>query len=281
MVRCNKRILFWLLITTSFLFQHTFLLHAATIGNPWTIEEHWLFEGPVNKILAEALMGNGFTLQDTRTTCTFESYYPVSGVINLNGGTLDLSRDMIVDRRFFFGNGGNVFGNGFIIEFRRLAPFNLYNALLGGAVFLSTDIPMLANVNSVDWSHDDLYVLGGSDRVGAGAGTEQVRLYEYDPDVPSLTLTSSVWRETPTLSEHANSVRWHPTEDYVALSFGTLPGYNDVFIYEFDEATSELIYTGQGDGVYGASFAIDWSPDGQTLAVGTTGDRLTPANDQC
>jgi len=47
-----------------------------------------------NTILGFAWFKNGFTLADATTTCVFDDVFPISGAINLNGGTLSLLSDL-------------------------------------------------------------------------------------------------------------------------------------------------------------------------------------------
>ncbi|MDR3550323.1 MAG: hypothetical protein P4L31_02835 [Candidatus Babeliales bacterium] len=47
-----------------------------------------------NAMLGFAWFKNGFTLEDATTTCVFNDVFPVSGVLNLNGGTLSLLSDL-------------------------------------------------------------------------------------------------------------------------------------------------------------------------------------------
>ena len=48
-----------------------------------------------NTIIGYAYMGNGFALQDNTTSCTFNSFMPISGPLNLNGGRLILQEDLL------------------------------------------------------------------------------------------------------------------------------------------------------------------------------------------
>lgn len=48
-----------------------------------------------NTMLGFGWFQNGFTLEDSVTTCTFDAVFPVSGGINLNGGTLFLNKDLL------------------------------------------------------------------------------------------------------------------------------------------------------------------------------------------
>lgn len=48
-----------------------------------------------NTMLGFGWFKNGFALEDSTTTCTFDSVYPVSGTVDLNGGTLCLKSDLL------------------------------------------------------------------------------------------------------------------------------------------------------------------------------------------
>ncbi len=60
---------------------------------------------------------NGFTLQDNTTTCTFQSVYPVSGLIDLRGGTLHLLEDLILKNFTTLQGLGTIVGNNYLLEF--------------------------------------------------------------------------------------------------------------------------------------------------------------------
>jgi hypothetical protein len=54
---------------------------------------------------------NGFTLENAATTCIFNSVFSVSGPLNLNGGTLILNRDVILENITTTQTFGTVIGN--------------------------------------------------------------------------------------------------------------------------------------------------------------------------
>ena len=47
-----------------------------------------------NTMLGFGWFKNGFTLEDSLTTCTFDSVYPVSGGVDLNGGNLYVMQNL-------------------------------------------------------------------------------------------------------------------------------------------------------------------------------------------
>lgn len=60
---------------------------------------------------------NGFALQNSGTECIFDSVYPVSGTINLNGGTLKLSQDLLFKNIVDLQGWGVVQGNNYAVDF--------------------------------------------------------------------------------------------------------------------------------------------------------------------
>ncbi|MDR3551444.1 MAG: hypothetical protein P4L31_08615, partial [Candidatus Babeliales bacterium] len=65
-----------------------------------------------NRIANYAWMQGGFGLQDASTNLLFDSVFPVSGSIALNGGTLTLNRDLILNNVAIIQSLGNIVGNG-------------------------------------------------------------------------------------------------------------------------------------------------------------------------
>lgn len=69
-----------------------------------------------NIMLGFGWFKNGFTLEDQTTTCTFDSVYPVSGAVDLNGGTLCLTSDLLFNNVTSLQGMGTVFGGNHLIE---------------------------------------------------------------------------------------------------------------------------------------------------------------------
>ena len=69
-----------------------------------------------NKMLAFGWFKNGFNLEDSSTSCTFESVFPVSGSVILNGGTLYLNSDLHLANVTTFTALGKIVGNNHIVE---------------------------------------------------------------------------------------------------------------------------------------------------------------------
>ncbi len=65
-----------------------------------------------NTMLGFGWFKNGFILEDLLTTCSFNDVFPVSGTINLNGGTLRLQQDLLFRNVTTLQGLGRVIGNG-------------------------------------------------------------------------------------------------------------------------------------------------------------------------
>ena len=70
-----------------------------------------------NTMLGFGWFKGGFTFEDQTTSCTFSSVYPVSGTVNMNGGTLYLTQDVLLANPTQLQGLGAIIGNGHSIEF--------------------------------------------------------------------------------------------------------------------------------------------------------------------
>lgn len=69
-----------------------------------------------NTMLGFGWFKNGFTLEDASTTCTFNSVYPVSGTVDMGGGTLTLLQDLIFHNITALNGMGNIIGNNYALD---------------------------------------------------------------------------------------------------------------------------------------------------------------------
>ena len=107
-----------------------------------------------NTMLGFAFFEQGFTLQSATTTCTFNNFYPVSGLINLNNGVLVLKRDFIYSNTSatvtVFG-GGVILGNNYSLELpKALTEFSFPTSLLRVkdlSVVLNSDTNLLSQLH--------------------------------------------------------------------------------------------------------------------------------------
>ncbi len=69
-----------------------------------------------NTMLGFGWFKNGFTFEDSSTTCTFNSVYPVVGTLALNGGSLYLQEDFIITNTSSITGGANIIGNNHMVQ---------------------------------------------------------------------------------------------------------------------------------------------------------------------
>jgi hypothetical protein len=96
-------------------------LHALVVGSNTTPSRPALTTFPAadgdNEMRGFAAFENGFTLQNSSTSCLYNSFFPISGTITFNGGTLELDRDLVLTNTVSFADGGIIDGNSYALEF--------------------------------------------------------------------------------------------------------------------------------------------------------------------
>lgn len=122
--------------------------HAVKIGNNTAV--YSIHSTPVfpasdsdNSMFGFARFAGGFTLEDATTSCTFSSSFPVSGPINMNGGTLYLQQNMLITSPAQIDGLGSIIGNNHTLE------FNYTITSLPANLKLIKDVNVIFN-NSVD-----------------------------------------------------------------------------------------------------------------------------------
>ncbi len=92
-----------------------------------------------NELRGFGAFESGFTLTNASTSCLFTSLFPVSGPINLNGGTLNLSTSMLLDSAADIQSAGIINGSNYqLVLPGKISLFNLpsttmtYGLILNG-----------------------------------------------------------------------------------------------------------------------------------------------------
>lgn len=95
-----------------------------------------------NRIAYFGWVQNGFTLKNGFTSLVFDSVFPVSGAVQLNGGTLTLSRDFLLSNTTSLQGLGTINGRGHVFSLNEDAtvlPLNT-NSFDNTRLFLNSDI---------------------------------------------------------------------------------------------------------------------------------------------
>ncbi len=73
--------------------------------------------GTDNTMLGFAAFESGFRLQSSTTTCTYNDFYPIGGTVDMRGGRLYLSKDLVFNKSLNLTSSGSFFGSQYALEF--------------------------------------------------------------------------------------------------------------------------------------------------------------------
>lgn len=197
----------------------------------------------------------GIVLEDSDTEVSFDAFFPVSGEIVLNGGTLKLSSDMEFRNPFRIGV-GRINGNGLAMELPRNISYldfpSIYYVKL--IVKLLDSVHVGSQIYSLDWNYDETLLavaLKGS------SNEHELRIYSFNGQALSQVASEDFGTAT------IYSARWHPAANYLATgaSSGT-----ELKIWSFNTQTNSLSETDSAN--IGTTYGLSWSNQGDFLAVG-------------
>jgi len=209
-----------------------------------------------NKMIGFTVFENGLTLEDSKTTCTFDAFFPISGDISLNGGSFYLAKDTVFKSPFKIGS-GNIVG---ACSWRSLmfpgnvSYLNLPSENHSKILLLADEVDIGQKVNAIDWSFDNNYLAVVSN---GSEGTCELGIYHWNN--LELTLTASVDFNT----KDVHAVKWHPFDYYLAIGKS---GADELKTFYFDTAESSLIEKDGKD--VGKVYSIAWHATGNHLSVG-------------
>jgi len=208
-----------------------------------------------NKMVGFSVFEYGLALENESTVCTFDAFFPISGAINLNGGTLYLAKDAVFRSPLKL-TSGIIDGCGYSLGF----PSNVVSTQIPSAyhnkLLYFCDMKDIGdNINDISWSPNDKYVATVCDSFGG----DELQIYYFDTMDQKLSLTASY--NFGNIS--AYSVKWHPTEYYLAVG---KYGDSELCTFYFNPNTAILEVIDTAD--IGTVYDVDWSPDGKLLAVG-------------
>lgn len=141
-----------------------------------SIEPHATFPSADsdNKMLAFGWFRNGFTLEDENTSCTFDSVFPVSGTIDMNGGTLYLTSDLQIENITLLGDLGKIYADGHILTMdssvERLMNSDIKAILMDVDFFINSDL----NISSTIRFNGNCYINGNDRNLSLDPGVELI-----------------------------------------------------------------------------------------------------------
>jgi hypothetical protein len=250
-----------------FLFFVNFSYSAnQTIGSSFAVgpaQNTITFDGVNNTILNYALMDGGFNFSDSLTTCSWYSIFPVKNLINLSGGKLFLFRDFNIASNTCFFSDGFIQGDSAIVQ-----PYPKTAIRFSPEVKNFQDprvqIDFLSEINSVNWSFDDNYLVVGTDN----AANSSFRIYSFDGQ--AAIFSSSYVNTLPDIF----SVAARPPGLYSGLYHFCMgqvaggPGFYELRTVSLDSNTNVLGLLGGKIEDPNSCRAFAWSSDGDYLVYG-------------
>jgi len=145
----KKNCIFFLMLFVLVPF-HSF---STTKGSNSAVSVENFFQFPAagsdNELLAFGFFKNGFALEDSTTTCTFSSVYPVAGDVSVHGGILTLGTDLIFQNVTNLATSGYFQGNEHVLDLSQSVtglPATYDTTLHDTQLFLNADLNIPGNL---------------------------------------------------------------------------------------------------------------------------------------
>jgi len=269
-----------------FAFPAMILGSDSTIGSDYYVSRidtfQFLFDN--TRVAGFAALDGGFGLFGGNTTATWDSFFPASGVIALNTGTLILNQDLVLHNVSTFSTVGNIVGNGHaldlsssitLIQTNPPSPANCTVTMLSEGTYARDN-------EDVAFSNDDQYVAfaTGENESASGPSTYPPVLAIY-PISPFTGMSATPTYSFPLPGDTFSSVivstgvKFRPETPIgtyqLAFSRGNQNGGGqELTIFDFDPSNSvdpiitltQITYSGSI-----SALGVAWHPSGQYLAV--------------
>lgn len=204
---------------------------------------HTFSSGVDNRIANFGFIKNGFTLQDSLTTCTFDSIFPVSGNVQLNGGVLYLNQDLLFNNVTNLQGLGSIVANNHLIQFCSSITSLPSNTKKFQNAILQLNRPLTIN-NNIIFEGSNI-INGGAENIimddgGSITVAANTTLILKNLNLKNISSNSIILADN-TSKLILNQVLVHLIED-VSLSKGSMTIIGDVVVdgsYTFLYASSE------------------------------------------
>jgi hypothetical protein len=225
-------------LVVSILLSALFSAHIqAAIKGSFTAvsnEPHFTFPSidTDNLIQGFARFDDGFSLENSVTTCTFNGYFLVSGDVALNGGTLILEQDLIFRNIASIESMGDIYGDGHVVDLCQTITFlsNGSHVLDNVHIRLSADVVLsgtlvIQGVCSI-FGDDHTLTLDGTGAFvinpGAQLNIKNIVLQgitegkiQCADDTASLVLNNVVWMQDTDVTFSTGSITFLEHVDFV------------------------------------------------------------------
>ena len=236
-------------------------LHAAIIGSDTAVDkfttQQLMQDG--DRIASFAALNAGFKLVDQDVSVQFDSYFPISGNVEFNGGTFTLLRDLKLQGPTIIQSLGNIYGNHHTFDLA-----STITCLSSPEPENSCEVRLLHHTTSaerifaLDWSFDSAFVSVGLD--GRTATTDTVANYKLDGS--SFTLVD----ESLPSNIDVYSLRWHPSDYFIAVGRGWGATSERLVVLQVQPDTGAMTQVSSAN-LNGYVYGVAWHPTGSYLAV--------------
>jgi len=251
-----------------FILSYACTLFGVDIGSD-SFVERFAVQQPLNngdRIAGFALLQAGFKLSNNSVSAIFDSFFPVMGTIELEGGTISLSKDLIFHDVSTFQTLGNITGNNNKME---LSPsMGTIPQESGEVVQCGAEVCNVSYVTEAsqpnfcwccDWSYDDKFFVVGLNNSGYN---NVFRVYEFNGSTLTLKDSEDLAYSTP-----CYDISWHPSDDFLAVGIEQHYGLWDLRIHEVNHTTGAISFVSGVDVTYDV-VAVEWHPSGGWVAAG-------------
>ncbi len=249
-------------IVLIFLLNLVWIGNAVNVGSDSVVER---FNSVVvlqsgDKIASFSAIVGGLKFASLGSDVTFDSLFPVSGTIDLRGGTLTLNRNFILSDLSNIVSLGQIEGNLHKLE------LSISTTYIPSYVAPTCDLLQVTTQQlnddpfSVDWSFDNKFIAIGLD---GNDDYNELLVYKFENNL--LTLQDSVELS----DKDTYVVRWHPSKYILATGRSNVSGA-ELMMFEFDTIAGTLSeLTGNAVDVGNSVQALSWHPSGNYLVVGS------------
>ena len=214
----------------------------------WSFDEQYVAFGVAENVAGDEVFVYKF--DRVNNTLTFAASTPVDPTLDVTSVNWSHDGQFLAVTTFDLAIASEVL----IFQFNRAVP-NLTEVA-------SQSFIVGIGVNAARWSSSDLFLAVGT----TGGFIDQTQIYRFNKQTFNLNLVAS--NNLGIITITVNGLSWAPNEEYLAVVSTFIINEDQVHILHFDKDASLEKVGGASLGV--VALSVDWSPDGQLIAVSDT-----------
>ena len=213
-----------------------------------------------DRVAGFAALDGGFFLASIISTSSFDSFFPVTGDVSFNRGSLVLDRDLIFRDIAIIKSIGSIDGQGHVMELSASTTCIPSPDIGNCAAVLADEASQPDPISTIDWSFDNTYIALGMDT--QGGSNDILRVYKWSGSL--LTLEDS---EPLDVYLDINNVRWSPFKHQFVVTRKSSVSTDELITFSFVPLTG-MIHKVSSVDIGVDALAAAWNPTGDYIAVG-------------